>query len=312
MTGGFIMQNRRAFIKNLAAGSVGVGLLGEAAVSLAAQSNEYIKLTVLHTNDWHSHIDPFPADAPRHANEGGIARRSALINQIRKEEENVLLLDAGDVFQGTPYFNFYKGKIEFELMSEIGYDAATIGNHEFDNGLEGIDSQLPHAKFPFICSNYDFSDTILAGKTIPNKVFERGGLRIGVYGLGVELDGLVAPDNFGKTRYLDPLKVALEQEKLLREQQGADMVICLSHLGYKYRSDKVSDQIIADNTYATDLIIGGHTHTFLEHPEMHTNKANKQILVNQVGWAGLLLGRIDFYVTRRGHAKSEYTAIPIK
>jgi len=306
------MQNRRTFIKNLAAGSVGVGLLGKAAVSLAAKSDDYTKLTILHTNDWHSHIDPFPADAPRHANEGGMARCSALINQIRKEEKNILLLDAGDVFQGTPYFNFYKGKLEFELMSEVGYDAATIGNHEFDNGLEGIDKQLPHAKFPFICSNYDFSDTILAGKTISNKVFERDGIRIGVYGLGVKLEGLVAPNNFGKTRYLDPLKVALEQEKYLREEQGADMVICLSHLGYKHRGDKVSDQVIADNTYATDLIIGGHTHTFLDHPEMHTNKAGKQILVNQVGWAGLLLGRIDFYVTRKGDTQSEYTAIPIK
>ena len=306
------MQNRRTFIKNLTAGSVGVSLLGKAAVSLAAESDDFTKLTILHTNDWHSHIDPFPADAPRHANEGGIARRSALINQIRKEEKNVLLLDAGDAFQGTPYFNFYKGKLEFELMSEIGYDAATIGNHEFDNGLEGIDNQLPYAKFPFICSNYDFSDTILAGKTIPNKVFERGGLRIGVYGLGVELDGLVAPNKFGKTRYLDPLKVALEQEKYLREEQQADMVICLSHLGYKYKDHKISDQVIADNTFATDLIIGGHTHTFLEHPEMHTNKAGRQILVNQVGWAGLLLGRIDFYVTRGGQSSKEYTAIPIK
>lgn len=305
------MLNRRQFIRNL-----GTGAVGALAVSLPFDVNaigDYSKITILHTNDFHSHIDPFPADAPRNAGEGGMAKRASLINKIRSEEKNVLLFDAGDIYQGSPYFNYFKGELELKLMTQMGYDAATIGNHEFDNGLEGIENQLNHAGFPFIASNYDFSNTILAGKTIHYKIFHRNGIKTGVYGLCIELDGLVSKKNYGNTRYLDPLETALKMEKMLKEEKNCDLVILLSHLGFSYKEEKISDKIIAAETYFTDLIIGGHTHTFLQKPVEVTNKAGKNVLVNQVGYGGLILGRIDFYLSKDGKIKKDQTEnLPVK
>lgn len=298
-----MMQNRRTFIRHLGAGTVGVFILNSPMQALAKK--ELIQLTILHTNDFHSHIDPFPRDAPRNAGEGGMAKRAALIGQIRKEQKNVLVFDAGDIFQGTPYFNYYKGELELKLMTEMGYDAATIGNHDLDNGLEGLDSQLKNAGFPFINSNYDFSETILAGKVIPYKVFKKQGLKIGVYGLGIELDGLVSKPNYGKTKYLDPLEHALRMEKFLKEEKNADLIVCLSHLGYAYKEKKISDMVIAAETFHTDLIIGGHTHTFLKKPDSLTNKAGLTVLVNQVGFGGLILGRIDYFFEKEGRKQAK-------
>ena len=291
------MQNRRDFLRLLGAGTIGAVALNTPLSALAG--NNPVHITILHTNDFHSHIDPFGNDAPRNAGEGGMAKRAALIAKIRSESEHVLLFDAGDIFQGTPYFNYFKAKLDFELMTMMGYDAATIGNHEFDNGLEGINSQLKYAGFPFINSNYDFSDTILAGKTIPFKIFRRGGIKIGVYGLGIELKGLVDPKNFGNTRYNDPLQTALKMEKLLVDDHHADMVICLSHLGYEYKDNTISDKVLAAQTFHTDLIIGGHTHTFLKKPDMILNKSGKEVLVNQVGFGGLIVGKVDYYLERK-------------
>jgi 5'-nucleotidase len=297
------MLNRRQFIRNLGAGAVGVMVVNVPFNAFSA--GDYQKITILHTNDFHSHIDPFPNDAPRNAGEGGMAKRASLISKIRTEEKNVLLLDAGDIYQGSPYFNYFKGELEFKLMTQMGYDAATIGNHEFDNGLEGIESQLKHAGFPFITSNYDFSDTILAGKTIPYKIFRRNGIKVGVYGLCIELDGLVSKKNYGNTKYLDPLVTALKMEKMLKEERPCDLVICLSHLGFSYKEDKISDKIIAAETSFTDLIIGGHTHTFLQKPDELINKAGRKVLVNQVGYGGLILGRIDFYLSKDRKTRKE-------
>ena len=126
-----------------------------------------------------------------------MAQRAGLINSIREKEDHVLLLDAGDIFQGTPYFNFYGGELEFKLMSTMKYDAATLGNHDFDNGLIGLKKQLPFAKFPFLIANYDFSKTILKDKFNPYKIFNKGGIKIGVFGIGIELEGLV-PKNYIK------------------------------------------------------------------------------------------------------------------
>lgn len=306
-----IMLNRRQFIRNLSVGTAGTLMVNLPLEAFADGDN--IKITILHTNDFHSHIDPFPLDAPQYAGEGGVSKRASLISQIRLEEKNVLLFDAGDIYQGTPYFNYFKGELEFKLMTQLGYDAATIGNHEFDNGLEGIESQLKNAGFPFICSNYDFSDTILAGKTDPFRIFRLGGIKVGVYGLGIELDGLVGKKNYGNTRYLDPLQTALKTEKMLKEDRGADLVICLSHLGISYKDDKVSDMIIASETSYTDLIIGGHTHTFLQKPVTVTNKVGNEVLVNQVGYAGLRLGRIDFYLSKDLRRKrKEALNLPVK
>ncbi len=304
------MQNRREFLKLLGTGAVGALALSTPLSVFAA--DDFKQLTILHTNDFHSHIDPFGNDAPRNAGEGGMAKRAALIKKIRSESRHVLLFDAGDIYQGTPYFNYFKGQLEFELMTMMGYDAATIGNHEFDNALEGIKSQLKFAGFPFINSNYDFSDTILAGMIIPYKIFRSGGIKVGVYGLGVELQGLVDPKNYGKTRYNDPLKTALRMEKMLRDEHNTDLIICLSHLGYSYKDNTISDKIIAAQTFSTDLVIGGHTHTFLDKPDLILNKSGKKVIVNQVGYGGLILGRIDFYFSKQKNThKNKSATIPV-
>ena len=178
---------------------------------------EITKLVILHTNDVHSRIEPFPEDGSRNAGLGGAARRAALINKIRSENEHVLLLDAGDIFQGTPYFNFFLGELDIKLMTEMGYDATTMGNHDFDGGLENFEKQMrEHGNFPVIIYNYDFSDTVMHNRFVPRKIFERGNIKIGVTGVGIELDGLVPSNLFGTTRYLDPIAHATEQADILK------------------------------------------------------------------------------------------------
>lgn len=254
-------------------------------------------LTVLHTNDVHSYIDPFPANHPKNPNMGGVARRAALIESIRKENPNVLLLDAGDIFQGTPYFNYYGGELEFKLMSMMQYDLATFGNHDFDNGIEGLYAQLPHASFEFVSANYDFKNTVMNGHVKPYKIINKDGIKVGVFGLGVGLDGLVDKKNYKETIYLDPVGVAQDMARLLKQEKKCDLVICLSHLGYKYKDepDKICDTKLATLTKDIDLIIGGHTHTFLDKPTVLKNSVGQDVLVNQVGCYGINLGRIDFY-----------------
>ena len=254
-------------------------------------------LTILHTNDVHSYIDPFPANHPKNPNMGGVARRAALIESIRKENPNVLLLDAGDIFQGTPYFNYYGGELEFKLMSMMQYDLATIGNHDFDNGIEGLYAQLPHASFEFVSANYDFKNTVMNGHVKPYKIINKDGIKVGVFGLGVGLDGLVDKKNYKETVYLDPLGVAQDMARILKQEKKCDLVICLSHLGYKYKDepDKICDTKLATLTKDIDLIIGGHTHTFLDKPTVLKNAVGQDVLVNQVGCYGINLGRIDFY-----------------
>lgn len=251
------------------------------------------KITILHTNDMHSRIEPFPNDGGTFANMGGMARRAALISEIRSQEPNVLLLDAGDIFQGTPYFNFYGGELEFKLMSKMKYDAATLGNHDFDNGMDGLLEQLPNASFNFISSNYDFSDTLLKNKFAPYQVFNKSGIKIGVFGLGIELEGLVARENYGNTKYLDPVAISMEMVQELKNKK-CDLIICLSHLGYSYKSAKIDDRKLASQVSGIDLIIGGHTHTFLDHPDEVISTDGHKTLINQVGWAGLKLGKVDF------------------
>ena len=293
-------MNRKEFLKTVGGGTLALSLapnLVFAGQKSILDRNAAYKLTVLHTNDQHSRIEPFDSSYSRNPNQGGFARRATLIQQIRSQEKNVLLLDAGDIFQGTPYFNFYGGELEFKLMSMMGYDAATMGNHDFDNGLEGFLKALPNAKFPFITSNYDFSNTILDGKTEKYKIFKKDGIKVGLFGVGIELDGLVGKKQYQETKYLNPVEIAQHYADFLRKEKGCDLVICLSHIGYDYRddADKISDKKLAAQTDNIDLILGGHTHTFLPEPQSFTNKSGKNVLVNQVGWAGLLLGRIDFY-----------------
>lgn len=286
-------MERRRFIQGIGATSLFVGLGG---LSLSMKPQNTKKITILHTNDTHSHIDPISENDPRNPNKGGVARRAYLVEKIRRENPNTLLFDAGDIFQGTPYFNFYGGELEFKLMSMLKYDAATIGNHDFDNGIDGLFAQLPHAKFDFLTANYDFRNTIMDGHTKPYKVYIVDGIRIGVFGLGIKLENLVNKDNYKETNYLDPLEIAQDMEYKLRKEERCDLVICLSHLGYKYdNDDRICDLKIAEQTSEIDLIIGGHTHTFLPKPTLVTNKKGNITLVNQVGCFGINLGRIDFY-----------------
>ncbi|RKD12506.1 metallophosphatase [Pelobium manganitolerans] len=298
--------NRRNFLKTGFSGAALLAL-GLNSESLFAK-DDFKKLTILHTNDVHSRIDPFPQDGGPNAGRGGVAPRATLINKIRSEEENVLLLDAGDIFQGTPYFNLWGGELEMRMMSMLGYDAAIMGNHDFDNGVEGFVKQLPHANFPIISSNYDFRDTAMEGKSVPYKIFNKQGIKIGVYGLGIQLDGLVNKAQYGNTKYLDPLAKAKEAESNLKLNHKCDLVICLSHLGFKYRGEKISDVALAGQLSYTDLIIGGHTHTFLNAPERLRNANGAEILVNQVGFAGINLGRLDYVFSSKNSKKVSYTA----
>lgn len=288
--------NRRNFLKTGGMVAAAAALNLNAFDAIAA--GDVVKLTILHTNDVHSRIEPFPMDGSKYAGLGGTARRSALIKSIRAKENNVLLFDAGDIFQGTPYFNKYGGELEIKLMSEMKYDAATMGNHDFDNGLAGFYKQLPHANFPILCSNYDFSNTLLNKSTLPYQVFKKQGIKIGVFGIGIKLAGLVGDINYGDTVFLDPVKTANQTASLLKNDLKCDLVICLSHLGYKYDSDRDSDQVLAKNTRNIDLIIGGHTHTFMEQPEDVLNLDGKITTINQVGFAGINLGRLDYYFER--------------
>ena len=290
-------MKRRDFIQKTAASSA---LLGLSGVSLSSFSTiDTKKITILHTNDTHSHIDPFPADHPKNPNMGGAARRAAIIESIRKEEKNVLLLDAGDIFQGTPYFNYYGGELEFKLMSMMQYDVATMGNHDFDNGIDGFYAQLPHAKFDFVSANYDFKNTVLNHIVKPYKIIIKDGIKIGIFGLGVQLDGLVDKKLYKETVYNNPIEVAQDMTRILKEEKKCDLVICLSHLGFKYKDEpeKPSDIVLAQKTKNIDLIIGGHTHTFLDKPVIEKNSEGKEVLINQVGCFGVNLGRIDFYLT---------------
>lgn len=303
-------MKRRDFIEKTAAGTALLSL----GLSLSSFKSESVEqLTILHTNDVHSYIDPFPADHPRNPNMGGVSKRAAIIEKIRLENPNVLLLDAGDIFQGTPYFNYYGGELEFKLMSMMKYDAATIGNHDFDNGLEGIVAQMPHASFEFISSNYDFKNTPMDGYTKPYKIFNKQGIKVGVFGLGIELTGLVDKKNYKETVYNNPVETAQDMVRILKQEKKCDLIICLSHLGYKYDTepDKICDLKLAALTKDIDLIIGGHTHTFLDKPTIVKNLEQKEVLVNQVGCYGINLGRIDFYFDSNKQIKTQGKSIVV-
>ena len=287
-------MKRRNFIQNIVLGT------GTLLVSPSLFGQENLKkkkrLVILHTNDTHSTIEPFPSKHSKFPNMGGVSKRHTILQKIRSEEEHVLLLDAGDIFQGTPYFNTFNGELEMKLMSLLQYDAATMGNHDFDIGLEGFLNAQQFANFPFLCANYDFSETILAGQTKAYHIFHKAGIKIGVFGVGVALKGLVSEDKYGNTRYLDPISTANKIASELKSK-GCDLVICLSHLGFEYENKSInSDRKLAAETENIDIILGGHTHTFFDKPLVLKNIKNKDVLVNQVGWGGVYLGRIDIDV----------------
>jgi 5'-nucleotidase len=290
-------MKRRKFIKQTTAS---LALAGVGGLTFKSCETKPKHITILHTNDTHSQIEPFDISHHKFANNGGVARRASLVQKVRKENPNTLLLDAGDIFQGTPYFNYFGGEIEFKLMSLLKYDAATMGNHDFDNSIEGFHHQLPNANFDFVCANYDFKNTILNTLVKPYKIFFKDGIKIGVFGLGIELHNLVSPELFKETNYLDPIEITKDITRELKENENCDLIICLSHLGYHYKNtQKVSDLKLAAATKDIDLIIGGHTHTFLPKPTLVKNINNETVLVNQVGAYGVNLGRIDFYFDKQ-------------
>ncbi|MBC3786458.1 bifunctional metallophosphatase/5'-nucleotidase [Spirosoma utsteinense] len=302
-------STRRQFLKLLGTAAV----VGSVAPDIMAGSArpKTTMLTILHTNDVHSRLDPFPMDGSRNAGRGGVARRATLIQQIRQEQENVLLLDAGDIFQGTPYFNVYKGEPEILAMNQLGYDAGTIGNHDFDGGIDNMVTQFGKATFPLLIANYDFRNTVLDGKTKPYKVFTKDGIKVGVFGLGIKPEGLIPKDACKETKYLDPIDIGNDMATRLRTEQKCDYVICLSHLGYKYDGPTVSDNVLAARTRNIDGIIGGHTHTFLDAPVTVNNADGQPIWINQVGFAGINLGRIDL-TFERGKASMAGQSVEVK
>ncbi len=262
------------------------------APSLMSAKKKQSKLVILHTNDTHSNIDPFPVNHPKFPNMGGVSRRASLIQTIRDQEDHVLLLDAGDIFQGTPYFNKFKGVLEMKTMAAMNYDIVTLGNHDFDIGMEAYKSALSHASFQVVNANYELASTPLSEVVKPYTIINKAGFKIGIFGLGVNLQGLVPTENWKGLTYQDPVATAQKQADILRKE-GCDVVICLSHLGYEYKTDQVSDKVLAASTKGIDVIIGGHTHTFLEDMQEFKNKDGKAVFVNQVGYGGLKLGRID-------------------
>jgi 5'-nucleotidase len=296
---------RRSFLK------AGLPILGMAFLpdSLFGQSaKRERRLSILHTNDWHSRIDPFPVNDPKFPGMGGAARRSALINSIREEAGDVLLLDAGDIVQGTPYFNYYAGVPEIQLMNEMGYECATLGNHDFDNGIEGLKKLLRLAKFPFVNCNYDFGTTGLKEFVHKSVVIKKSGLRIGIVGVGIDLKPLLPAENIIGIQYNHPIEIADIEAQRLKKSEKCDLVICLSHLGYEYQDGKVSDRVLASQTRHIDLIIGGHTHTFLEKPVQVANLEGRMVTINQVGWAGLRLGRINYHFSSINNTKNGSTS----
>jgi 5'-nucleotidase len=287
------MDRRRFLIQSAIAGATipSFGLL-------AAEETPHLeKLVILHTNDTHSRIEPF--DSGEYKGLGGISARKTLIDDIRKNEKNVLLLDAGDIFQGTPYFNLFSGELEIKAMSMLGYDASTLGNHDFDLGIDNFVKQYQFASFPCINCNYEVSNTNLQGILRPYQIIKKGPIKIGILGLGINLDGFVPKENYANLIYLDPIREAEKIAKILKYDEKCDIIIALSHLGYAYPDKKtVSDIVLAESVDNIDIIIGGHTHSFLKCPKIVFKNEKKFVIINQVGYAGINLGRIEVYFNK--------------
>lgn len=296
-------MERREFLQNAMLTASGLLIAGQVPLLAAKTPDDDVYITILHTNDMHSRVDPFPNDGRKYGGMGGMARRATLIKKIRKEQKNVLLLDSGDIFQGTPYFNYFGGELEYKLMSQMGYDASTLGNHDFDNGLKGLSQMLPNANFPMLIANYDFKNNQFKDYFKPYKIFEKEGIKIGVFGLGIEFEGLVPEQLHEKTIYIDPVAKAKEMVLELCKKK-CDFIICLSHLGFRYDEIKISDALLAQKVSGIDLILGAHTHTFLDQPMITKNSEGFRTMIAQVGWAGIKLGRVDIAFNRKKAEKT--------
>ncbi|HXC71116.1 MAG TPA: metallophosphoesterase [Pyrinomonadaceae bacterium] len=283
------MINRRRFLTTSAV--FGATLVAFPRTLLEASAAETV-ITILHTNDTHSQIDPLPPN-DRNAGKGGVARRGTLVKRVRKENPNTLLVDAGDVLQGTPYFNFYKGEVEYKAMSAIGYDAGTLGNHEFDNGVEALAAALKFANFDIVSANYDVKGTALEDRVKRYVVKTVGGIRVGLFGLGISPTALITPANFKGVTFLDPLSAARDVVKKLREEERCSLVVCMSHLGY-HEDGKQGNSFLASQVDGIDYIASGHTHIFMEQPVTATQPCGAKTLIFEVGKSGIYVGRVDF------------------
>ena len=254
------------------------------------------RVTLLHTNDTHDHLDPFPAGSGRQSGLGGIARRATLVKRLRKELGSVLLIDAGDAFQGTPYFNEWKGKLDFKLMSLVGYDAVTLGNHDFDAGVDGLLDAMKEANFPFVCTNIDCAGAPELGKRVaPSLVREVGGVRVGILGATYAFDGMVLPENHKGVAWLDPVASLTPAVKRLREQEHCDLIVLSSHLGMKGEGGRLGNLELAAQVPGIHAILSGHTHQFMDEPAVVKNALGETV-VFEVGYGGTEIGRLDFSI----------------
>ena len=260
---------------------------------LEASAKKNKQLVILHTNDTHSQILPINTQLPdtMKAGRGGFLRRIAMLKEERKKNPNLLYFDSGDFFQGSAYFTMFKGEVEVGLMNLMGIDAATIGNHEFDNGLENMAAVFRKAKFPIVCANYDFTGTPVAGLVKPYVIIKREGVKIGVFGLSPKMKGLVSDKNCVGVKYLDPARVALETATMLKEKEKCDMVICISHLGWNSNRGE-DDQYMIQGSRNIDLVLGGHTHTYFRQLEYENNMDGRPVPVDQNGKAACFIGRL--------------------
>lgn len=257
------------------------------------------QLLILHTNDTHSCVlplNPNLADTML-ASRGGFLRRAAMIDQMRKEDKDLLLLDSGDFSQGSPYYTMFKGDVETELMNIMGYDAATIGNHEFDFGLENMARIFRKAKFPIVCANYDFTGTVVEGLVKPYVIIKRKGVRIGIFGLSPKLDGLVMASTCAGVRYSDPIKTANAVADKLKNEEKCDVVICLSHLGWDEAG--LNDMEMMAKTRNIDLVLGGHSHSYFKTLNHVRNLDGKDVPNDQNGKHGIFVGKITLSLEKR-------------
>jgi 5'-nucleotidase len=299
-------MERRTFLAAL-----GVGAAATQLPLLGSEAAPAGRVTLLHTNDTHSHIEPFGPGNGAFSGKGGMARRASLVKSLRQQLGNVLLLDAGDVFQGTPYFNQYKGHLDYQLMSMMGYDAGTLGNHDFDNGVEGLVSAMAEAKFPFVNCNFDFTGAPSLAQHVEAYIVKQfPGVKVGITGVGINFRGLVTDKNHEGVVWHEPVESLKPIVKRLREVEHCDLVVVLSHLGFDATKPNIGDQELARLVPGIDVIIGGHSHTFLAEP-LAVKTEHGTTLVAQVGFGGINLGRIDYTVTKSGVKAGTGSSLPV-
>ena len=271
--------------------SVLKGLLSALVIISCSLDANARKLVILHTNDTHSQIEEIRSG--NGIGKGGVHQRAEFFARIKAENENVLILDAGDYNQGTPYFTIFKGDLEVQVMNELGYEVVTLGNHEFDNGLDELARRLKNARYTTVCANYDFTDTPLRDIVKPYVIIERGGLKIGIFGITTDLKTLVAKQNIKGMVYKDAYQVTDATALKLRNELGCDLVIALTHIGYSGYPDQLSDINLAQKTENVDIIIGGHSHTFLKSEKIYKNRAGKDVVIVQAGAQGEYVGQLE-------------------